>query len=258
MLSTAPNIGDGRPTVVAFEDLTLGYDGHAAIHHINGKIGTGTLLAIVGPNGSGKSTLLKGIIGNLRPIGGRIVIPSTERTQIAYLPQQADIDRTFPMTVFDLVGLGLWGSVGAFRPIDARGKATIEQAISAVGLEGFESRGLDQLSGGQLQRVLFARVLVQDSSLIILDEPFTAIDSKTATDLMRLIELWHTERRTVIAVLHDLELVRERFPEAVLLAREVVAWGATHEVVTSQNILKARSMSEAWDESAPWCKRERA
>jgi zinc/manganese transport system ATP-binding protein len=106
--------------------------------------------------------------------------------------------------------------------------------------------------------VLFARVLVQDSPLILLDEPFNAIDTRTAADLMALIERWHGERRTVIAVLHDLDLVKERFPEAMLLSRDLVAWGPTREAVTSQNLLKARAMAERWNDDAPFCERRTA
>ena len=101
----------------------------------------------------------------------------------------------------------------------------------AVGLDGFENRPIDTLSGGQLQRALFARVLVQDADLILLDEPFNAIDAKTVGDLIALIKRWHGESRTVMVVVHDLDLVREHFPETLLLARQPVAWGATSETL---------------------------
>lgn len=243
---------------VSLEDLTLGYDGHPAVHHVNGAVQSGALLAIVGPNGSGKSTLVKAMVGAVKPLGGRIVIAGGDRRKIAYLPQQMDVDRSFPITVFDFVSLGLWHVIGAWGRVDGKAKNDVHHAIAAVGLEGFERRTIDQLSGGQLQRILFARVLVQDSSLIVLDEPFTAIDAKTAADLMRLIEHWHGEKRTIVVVLHDLELVKERFPESILLAREVVAWGPSHDVLTPQNLITARAMSEAWDETALWCARRAA
>lgn len=205
-----------------------------------------------------KSTLLKGIVGALKSLEGRIEIDSATRRRMAYLPQQAQIDRSFPISVEDFVALGLWKRFGAFRGLDAGALREVRMALSAVGLDGFERRTIDALSGGQMQRILFARVLVEDSPLILLDEPFTAIDARTAADLMALIERWHGEERTVIAVLHDLDLVKERFPEALMLAREPVAWGATKEVVTAENLLKARAMSEAWDENAPWCRRSAA
>lgn len=241
---------------IAISNATLGYDGHPAVHHLSGELAPGSMTAVVGPNGSGKSTLLKGIVGLLEPIHGRIEIEGLRRREISYLPQNAHIDRAFPISVEEMACLGLWSRSGAFGGISHQQREMVARAISAVGLEGFEQRTLDTLSGGQLQRVLFARVLVQDSPLILLDEPFNAIDANTAADLMTLIERWHSEKRTVVAVMHDLELARERFPNALLLAREKVAWGETPEVLTAANLLKARTMSECWDENAPWCERE--
>ena len=104
-----------------------------------------------------------------------------------------------------------------------------------------------------MQRALFARVLLQDAKVILLDEPFTAIDSKTASDLIDLVCRWHRERRTIVAVLHDIDLVHAHFPETVLLAREPVAWGRTVDALKPENLLKARRMNEAWDANAPWC-----
>jgi zinc/manganese transport system ATP-binding protein len=245
-------------SAIHFDNLTLGYDGHPAVHHLEGAVAAGSLLAVVGPNGSGKSTLLKGIIGALKPLEGRIDIDGSLRQRIAYLPQQAHIDRSFPITVEQFVALGLWKETGAFRGLDSGARARVRQALSAVGLEGFDRRMIEALSGGQMQRILFARLLLEDSRLILLDEPFTAVDAKTAAQLMALIERWHGEERTVIAVLHDLDLVKDRFPQALMLAREPVAWGATQHVVTSQNLLKARAMSEAWDDNAPWCRKSAA
>jgi zinc/manganese transport system ATP-binding protein len=239
---------------IRFRNVTLGYDTHPAVHHLDGEITPGSLTAVVGPNGSGKSTLIKGIVGQLAPLEGRIEIVDSARAAIAYLPQQAAIDRTFPISVFDLVALGLWSEIGSLRGLTAKQRSRVAEALSAVGLEGLERRPIDTLSGGQLQRTLFARVLLQNSRLILLDEPFTAIDAKTSADLMALIERWHGEARTIVAVLHDIELVKERFPQALMLAREPVAWGETREVVTAANLLKARAMAEHWIEAAPWCK----
>jgi zinc/manganese transport system ATP-binding protein len=104
-----------------------------------------------------------------------------------------------------------------------------------------------------MQRMLFARVLLQDARLIVLDEPFNAIDARTALDLLDLVRRWHAEKRTVLAALHDMELVRGHFPETLLLARGQVAWGLTAEVLTAENLLEARRMCEAFDDSAAAC-----
>jgi zinc/manganese transport system ATP-binding protein len=243
------------PIAIAFRDLTLGYERHPAVHHLNCEIRKGDLIALVGPNGAGKSTLLKGIMGQLRPLGGAISGNGFRTSDVAYLPQQIDIDRTFPISVFDCVAFGLWHQVGLWRGIDARGEHAIVEALSAVGLTDFEDRRLGSLSGGQFQRVLFARLLLQDASLILLDEPFRAVDTKTVKDLIVLIEQWQREGRTVVAALHELDQVRAHFPRTMVLARELVAFGDTPAVLTPEILLQARKLCEAWDEEAAVCER---
>jgi len=238
---------------VEFRNLTLGYDRHPAVHHLDGAVARGALMAVVGPNGAGKSTLFKGIVGVLSPLGGHVDLCGLAPRDIAYLPQVAEVDRSFPINVYDMVAMGLWRVTGLFGGIDRHARERVHAAIAAVGLTGFEDRPIGSLSGGQMQRVLFARLLLQDARLIVLDEPFNAIDAKTAADLLELVRRWHAESRTVMAALHDLELVKAHFPEVLLLAREPVAWGAAHEVLTAENLVKARRMCEAFDEEAPEC-----
>ncbi|CAK0753306.1 zinc/manganese transport system ATP-binding protein [Gammaproteobacteria bacterium] len=242
--------------LLRFQDVTFGYERHPAIHHLSGMLRIGSLTAVVGPNGAGKSTLLKGIVGLLRPLAGRVIAENLTRADIAYLPQQVEIDRSFPISVFDTVQMGHWHTVGAFRGIDGALLDRVTEVISLVGLAGFEQRMIGSLSAGQFQRVLFARMLLQDARLVLLDEPFSAIDARTTTDLLRLIARWHDEGRAVIAVLHDFDQVRNYFPEALLLARELVAWGPTEMVLDPENLRRARAMSEAWDDAAPFCELE--
>jgi zinc/manganese transport system ATP-binding protein len=236
-----------------FRDVTLGYDRHPAVHHLDGEVAPGALLAIIGPNGAGKSTLFRGIVGILKPLSGAIETGGLDIKDIAYLPQTADIDRTFPISVYDFVGTGLWRFTGFFGGMGKQARDKIAHALAAVGLNGFENRPIGTLSGGQMQRMLFARVLLQDARLIVLDEPFNAIDAKTSADLLALVRRWHAEKRTVLAALHDMDLVRANFPETLLLARGPVAWGDTGEVLTAENLLEARRMCEAFDDSAAAC-----
>jgi zinc/manganese transport system ATP-binding protein len=238
---------------VQFRDVTLGYDRHPAVHHLDGEVAQGALLAVIGPNGAGKSTLFRGLAGILKPLAGSIDLGGLDIRDIAYLPQTADIDRTFPISVFDFVGTGLWRATGFFGGMGKATRDKIAQALAAVGLNGFENRAIGTLSGGQMQRMLFARVLLQDARLIVLDEPFNAIDAKTSADLVALVRRWHAEGRTVLAALHDMELVRANFPETLLLARGPVAWGATAQVLTSENLAEARRMCEAFDDTAAAC-----
>jgi zinc/manganese transport system ATP-binding protein len=239
--------------LIRLTDVTLGYDRHPAVHHLDGEIAPGALLAVVGPNGAGKSTLLKGLVGALKPLGGRIDRGALRPRDIGYLPQAAALDRSFPIDVFDLVATGLWRRIGPFGGVGRAGRAAAREAIAAVGLEGFEARPIGTLSGGQLQRVLFARLLLQDASVILLDEPFAAVDAKTVADLLELVERWRAEKRTVIAVLHDLDTVRRAFPETLLLARRAIAWGPTEEALRPERLLEARGMTEAFDDHAPLC-----
>ena len=245
-----------RQAAVTFHNVTLGYDRHPAVHHINGKIERGTLLAVVGPNGAGKSTLLKGIVGELKPLSGRLELDGLKKSDIAYLPQQIEIDRSFPISVFDCVAMGLWREIGAWRGLDRDRAQAVLRALERVGLQDLGNRPLGALSGGQFQRVLFARLLLQDASLILLDEPFRAVDTKTVADLIALIQSWHAEGRTVLAALHDLGQVRAYFPSTLLLAREVVAWGETRKVLTPANLAKSRQLVEAFDEHAEICERD--
>lgn len=245
-----------RTVAITLQDVTLGYDRHPAIHHVTGKVTKGELLALVGPNGAGKSTLLKGIMGELKPLAGSVNLHGLTKHQIAYLPQQIEIDRSFPIWVFDCVAMGFWREIGPFRGIGVEPRGAVLNALASLGLEDFARRPIGSLSGGQFQRMLFARLLLQDASLILLDEPFRAIDEKTIADLITLIERWHEQGRTVIAALHDFQQVRTHFPSTLILAREVVAWGDTKKVLTRENLSKSRQLTEAWDEQATICDRD--
>lgn len=238
---------------IALRGLTLGYDRHPAVHHLDGLIPEGALLALVGPNGAGKSTLLKGIVGEIPCLEGGIERPR-RKDAIAYLPQAAEIDRSFPLRVLDLVAMGLWRRLGPWRSARPH-RHTLLAALAAVGLDGFADRLIGTLSGGQFQRALFARLIVQDARVLLLDEPFTGIDGRTTADLLGLIRLWHGQGRTIVAALHDLSQVRSHFSHTLLLAREPVAWGPTERVLTPRNLARAQSLSEAWDEDAAICGR---
>ena len=239
--------------MIRLDNLTLGYDRHPAVHHLSGEIPAGALVAVVGPNGAGKSTLLKGLAGELRPIGGRIVLSELPPGGLAYMPQRSEIDHSFPISVFAVVAMGLWHEIGAFGGLSLSQRERVRAALAAVGMSGFESRPIGSLSGGQLQRARFARLMLQDAPLILLDEPFAAIDSRTVDDLVALILGWHAEGRTILTVVHDLEQVRRHFPTALLLSREPVAFGPTAEVLTPELLARARRLSEAFDEDAPEC-----
>jgi zinc/manganese transport system ATP-binding protein len=231
---------------IVLQNVTLAYHGCPAVHHLSGEFSRGSLTAIVGPNGAGKSTLIKGMAGLLRPVDGLIQPAGLGGGGIAYLPQHAEIENRFPISVIQTVLLGHWRQIGWARAVTRELREEAQQALAAVGLAGFERRPIETLSAGQFQRVLFARLIVQDAGLILLDEPLAAVDWRTSEDLLRLIVSWQREGRTVAAVLHDLDQVRAYFPDTLLLARERVAWGPTREALMPQNLQRARHLSETW------------
>ncbi len=241
---------------IQLHDLTVSYQRHPAVHHLSGSFAEGSLTAIVGPNGAGKSSLMQALAGQATGVSGAVLYSTGAQRQLAYLPQQSQLDRSFPISVRDVVMLGHWARLGPWRAASASQRAQAQQALAAVGLEGFEQRRIGELSAGQLQRVLFARVLLQDAQIILLDEPFNAIDARTTADLLAWVARWHAQTRTVVAVLHDLDQVRAHFPQTLLMAREPIAWGPTAQVLSAQNLFRARQMAERWDEQAPRCERD--
>ncbi len=240
---------------ITLKDVTLAYRGHPAVHHISGEFESGSLTAVVGPNGAGKSTLLGAIAGLRRPSSGvvsrQMSLASTG--SIAYLPQLSGINPDFPLRVLEVVAMGAWARIGAFGCVDGQILDAAHAALDQVGLHDFDDRLVDELSVGQLQRVLFARLIVQDAPLILLDEPFSALDAATTRDLLAVTARWHRQGRTVIAVLHDIHMVREHFPQTLLMARELISWGPSRDVLTRDNLLQAEHRSLAWKDSASWC-----
>lgn len=229
-------------SAIELDQVSLGWRDRIAVRDVTGVFRRGSLTALVGPNGAGKSTLIKGIMGQLSPVGGTIRFAHDIVNQIACLPQVGELDKSFPVTVYDLVALGAWRRTGWWRRFGRSEHARVQHALETVGLADFGRRIIGTLSGGQLQRALFARLMMHDAQVLILDEPFAAVDRDTTDDLMRLLQQWHNEGRTVVAVLHDLDLVREQFPQSVLLGGQVVAWGDTTTVLTSENLHLARHL----------------
>jgi zinc/manganese transport system ATP-binding protein len=236
--------------LITINKLTVRYREHPALHHLSGRFARGSLTAVMGANGSGKSTLLNCIAGTLPLEAGRAsghVTVAQPQGRMAYLAQRHALERDFPITVHEAVLLGSWGQTGAWRGVAPALRARVAGALHAVGLQGLERRTLGSLSSGQFQRMRFARLLVQDAQLILLDEPFNALDAHTTADLLAVVAQWHQQGRTVVAVLHDEAQVRGHFPQTLLLARQLVAWGDTAQVLTASNLQRAHALAHAWD-----------
>ncbi|MFA6280401.1 MAG: ABC transporter ATP-binding protein [Bdellovibrionales bacterium] len=214
---------------VTLDDVSYHYGHHKALQDVSGVFPAGSLTAVAGPNGAGKSTLLKIIAGVMKPQKGRVTVASALKGKIGYLPQVSAIERDYPLNVRQAVSTGLWPEAGSFPSFQEGAlKARVDQALADVGLQELEARQIGELSGGQFQRLLFARLIVQDPQLILLDEPFAAIDAQTIAPLIQQIIAWHTQGRTIICVLHDLLLIRKYFPESFLLAGKCMGRGHTH------------------------------
>jgi zinc/manganese transport system ATP-binding protein len=217
-------------------NVSIDYGQQSAVRNLSGEFARGALTAIVGANGAGKSSLLKAIVGLVPLQGGSIELGDLKRSDLAYLPQQSALDRSFPLCVGDVVALGDWRRSGWARAVLSPVRGRVEAALEAVGLPGFAGRTMEELSVGQFQRVLFARMWLQDAPVLLLDEPFAAVDEATTRALLAIMLAWGRQGRTVIAVLHDLRQVRDNFTHALMLAGEAVAWGPTPEVFTSANL----------------------
>ncbi|HMT02371.1 MAG TPA: ABC transporter ATP-binding protein [Burkholderiales bacterium] len=231
---------------LACKNLTVSYHHHPAIHHLTCDFKIGTTTAIVGSNGAGKSTLLKAILGELKPDTGEIIIQGINKKDIAYLPQSIELDNLLPLSVSDVILLGSWHTIGLFDKVNYDSQLLVNDCLEQVGLSGFNKRFIHELSKGQLQRVYFARIIMQQASIIILDEPFNAIDSKTITDIQQIIKKWHQQGKTVIAVLHDLQQVVASFEYTLLLAKELISYDKTALVLNKENLSKAYSNNFLW------------
>jgi zinc/manganese transport system ATP-binding protein len=232
-------------SVVSLDRVSVRYGNNVALREVTAAFPAGAV-GLLGPNGAGKSTLLKAMVGIVQPDQGHVVLEGLSRAELGYLPQLAEVDRTFPITVSDAVGLGLWHRIGLFTAMAGRDRDIVAAALKTVGLEAVARRSIGTLSVGQFQRLLFARLIVQDPQVLLLDEPFAALDARTTHDLLGLVLDWHRQGRIVIAVLHELDQVEAHFPSCLLMAREPIAWGPTASVLTPGNLRKARGLAHDW------------
>ena len=224
------------------------YGRQTIVNGVDFRLEQGSIACLLGPSGCGKTTLLRCIAGFEEVSGGEILIhdQSMSRAGFRVPPERRRVGMVFQdyalfphLTVEDNVGFGLRGVSAAERG------QRVESLLATVGLAGQGRKFPHELSGGQQQRVALARALAPRPELVLLDEPYGAIDANTVHDLAALVRRWNAEGRTVISVLHDFAHVREEYPETLLLAREVIARGATAEVLSEENLLRARHLAEA-------------
>ena len=209
---------------VRLHGVDIRYGRHAAVQGVDASFGRAALHAIVGPNGAGKSSLI-GAIAGLQRHSGRIDVASDLRAHMGYLPQRSQVDRSFPITVADFAAMGLWPRLGALRGVNRAQAQAVDEVLERLGLQTLQRRLIGELSTGQFQRLLFARLRLQDARLLLLDEPFAALDEDTTNALMALLQIWRAQGCTVIAVLHEQALVRAHFDSALLMAGTALLQG---------------------------------
>ncbi|WP_084281191.1 metal ABC transporter ATP-binding protein [Alkaliphilus transvaalensis] len=223
-------------------DLTVAYHEKPVLWDVDINVPSGTLLGIIGPNGAGKSTFIKSILGIVKPIAGNILIYGlpykTNRNKVAYVPQRGSVDWDFPITVLDVVMMGMYGELGWIKKPGKKEKVRAMESLKKLGMDEYSNRQINQLSGGQQQRVFLARALVQEADLYLMDEPFQGVDALTEKAIIKLLMELKEQGKTVIVVHHDLQTVTEYFDWVMLLNISCVAIGPEKEVFTKDNLKK--------------------
>lgn len=227
-------------TAIEVHDLTVAYRTQPVLWDVDLHLPAGHLIAVVGPNGAGKSTLLKAVLGLVKPVTGWVRIfgaPAQQRRSwVGYVPQRESVDWDFPTTAVDVVEMGLYGQLGWFRRPGRRHRERALECLEKVGIRDLADRQISQLSGGQQQRVFLARALAQDARLYLMDEPFAGVDATTEQAILELLKSLMAEGRTVVAVHHDLQTVKEYFDHVVLLNLRLIASGPVATTFTAENL----------------------
>lgn len=228
------------------EDVSVAYaNGHLALRDASFQLGGGTICALVGVNGSGKSTLFKSIMGFVHPkagsvrINGQPVRAALKEHLVAYVPQAEEVDWQFPVSVWDVAMMGRYGAMNFLRIPRAVDKAKVEESLRRVSMWDYKDRQIGELSGGQKKRVFLARALAQGGRVILLDEPFTGVDVKTEEAIIALLRELRKDDCIILVSTHNLGSVPEFCDQVVLINKTVLAYGATADVFTEQNLSAA-------------------
>ena len=232
---------ESRLTAFDVRRLTVAYRDKPVLEKADFHCPRGVIMGIVGPNGAGKSTLLKALVGLMPAIHGSVQFfgESTFRAvrdRIGYMPQQNSVDWDFPTSVFEVVMMGTYGSLGWFRRPGKAERERTREALEEVGISDLADRQIGELSGGQKQRTFLARTLVQRPDIYFMDEPLQGVDAKSEKAIIAVMRKLKESDRTIVFVQHDLSTVREYCDWVTLLNGRVVASGPTEQAFTEDNI----------------------
>lgn len=226
-------------------DASLGYANErtATLAHLNLTVCSGEMVAVIGPNGAGKSTLLKTIVGLIPPYAGKVIVHGAENNNphrgcISYVPQREAIDWQYPITVSEVVMMGRYGQIPFFGRPSERDRQIVADAMKRMGIESFADRRISDLSGGQQQRIFLARALAQQPHILLMDEPFNAVDLTTEKVILESLHDFHAHGVTSLVVTHDLALVRENFDKVLLLNDQELEFGTVEEIMHPDKLAK--------------------
>ncbi len=229
-----------EPARLEFEQVTVGYNGRAALEDVTFQVPHGAQVAVVGPNGAGKSTLFKALVGLLPLRKGKILVHGQplghHKDCVAYVPQREDIDWQFPVTVLDVVLMSRYGRLGWLKRPSVQDREVAMQSLSQLNVAELAEQPIGGLSGGQQQRIFLARALAQEPHILLMDEPFTGVDVTTQEAVLGVLHQLRERKVTALVSTHDLEMARTRFEYVLLLNRRVVAYGPSAEVFTPETI----------------------
>lgn len=236
-------MGNSQPALHV-SDLSAGYPGDKlAIRKLNFSIERGEKVAVIGPNGAGKSTLFKAIVGLIPFTSGTISIHGkdchTSHNMVGYVPQQGDIDWSFPVTVYDVVMMGRTRQIGWFRWAQKKDRQVVEALLEQLSLTYIRHRPIGALSGGQKQRVFIARALAQETDVLIMDEPFSGVDSSAEAEILKTLNMLQTQGITILMSTHDMGMASSEFDKILLIRQTVLAFGIATEVMQADKLQMA-------------------
>jgi ABC-type Mn2+/Zn2+ transport system ATPase subunit len=226
------------------ENVTVAYHGKIALHGANLQLQSGTICGLVGMNGAGKSTLFKAIMGFVKPATGRVLINGLSIHQVqkqnlvAYVPQSEEVDWNFPVSVHDVVMMGRYGYMNLLRIPRSNDKNVVKESLERVEMWEMQNHQIGELSGGQKKRTFFARALAQQSTVLLLDEPFAGVDVKTEKMMINLLMGLRQKGYTILISTHDLASIRTFCDRVVLINRTILAYGKTADVFTEENLCR--------------------
>jgi ABC-type Mn2+/Zn2+ transport system ATPase subunit len=229
---------------LSVQTLSAGYAGaRQTIENINFDVERGERVAVIGPNGAGKSTLFKAIVGLIPFTNGSVSIHGEDcrasHNMVGYVPQHNEIDWNFPATVGDVVMMGRARQIGWFRLPRRSDWRLVEDKLAQVGMAQYINRQIGELSGGQKRRVFIARALAQNTDVLLLDEPFSGVDTAAEDEIMQALDMLQANRVTVILATHDMEMATQRFDRMLLIKKHVIGFGTPEEVFTPVNLKAA-------------------